>query len=59
MRRSEMKGIDEGQKGDWTDGWIEWTAEEARELKKLDINIDYIYIHDLYLADLHDDADDD
>jgi hypothetical protein len=26
--------------------------------KKLDINIDYIYIRNLYLADLHDYTDD-
>lgn len=44
MRRSEMKGIDEGQKGDWTDGWIEGTAEEARELKKAGYQY-RLYIH--------------
>lgn len=35
------------------------TEEGEGAQKKLDIDIDYIYIRDLYLADLHDDTDDD
>jgi hypothetical protein len=35
-----------------------WTQRSGGGSKKLDINIDYIYIRNLYLADLHDDTDD-
>lgn len=39
----------------WIDGWP-WRSGGS---SKKPIPIDYIYIRNLYLADLHDDTDDD